>query len=70
MGLFSRTYTSPGHQIMHKAPEGFHWDGPRLCCAIREADERRTGYPQWVEKALSKSDGHFYACTECLNAPW
>ena len=70
MGLFSRTYTSPGHQIMHEAAEGFYGDGPRLCCAIRECDDGRQPYPQWVEKALSKSDGHFYACPECLNTPW
>ena len=68
MRLFSRTHHSPGHQAMYPAPEGFYGDRPRLCCAIREADEQCTGYPQWVQKALSKSGGDFYGCPVCWNA--
>ena len=68
MGLFTRTYRSPGHQAMHPAPEGFYRDGPRLCCAIRECDDGHQPYPQWVNKALSRSDGDFYACPDCWNA--
>ena len=71
MGLFSRTYECPGRQAMRPAPEGYYRDGvPRICCAIRECDDGHQPYPQWVNKALSKSGGDFYACTTCLNTPW
>ena len=69
MGIFGRkTYASPGQHSAEQVPEGYYSNRPKACCAIREADDRHTGYPQWVEKALAKSGGHFYACPACWAA--
>lgn len=71
MGLFKREYHCPGYRTIRQAPEGYYrGNDPRLCCVIRLADAQVRLYPQWVQKALYKSDGNFYACAECWAECW